>query len=115
MTSKPLDILKKGLEVLKREVHSRKTKLEACLRQKEKLSIEDEEWLDHEGNTVDAEMVCDMLEAASDYERGIEGLDNMGRGLVLKLRELSGEAKKITSQKRKSMSSSLTIDVSFMQ
>jgi hypothetical protein len=70
MSKNPLDVLKKGLSKLKDSIEERKDNLLACLNRKEKISDEDEEWLDNAGNVVDEEAVVDLLENASDYEHG---------------------------------------------
>jgi hypothetical protein len=54
-----------------------------------------EYWLDREGNTVDEQRVIEILEAASDYERGVEGLDEPGKAIVKKLREWAGDLAKL--------------------
>ena len=38
---------------------------------KEKISTEEEEWLDNTANLVDKEAIIDLLETASDYEHGL--------------------------------------------
>ena len=70
MTS-PLDILKKGLKVLRKWVASRKTQLEADLKAGKTISAE-EEWLDGAGNLVNEEHVVQVLDNGSDYERGLK-------------------------------------------
>ena len=101
MARKPLDILKSGLNALKKQVFNRKTGLEAQLRSKERISEADEEWLDNEGNVVDEQRVLDALEAASDYERGLGRLSEVDKGIVQKLRELAGDVSKVIGRKRK--------------
>ena len=46
-----------------------------------RISDEDEEWLDNAGNTVD-EAVLDLLENASDYEHGLAQLTAQQKILV---------------------------------
>ena len=72
------------------------------LSQQETLSA-DEQWLDHEANTVDEQYVLDHLEAASNYERGLEQLDENGKVIVKKLREWAGDLTKVVGNKRKHM------------
>jgi hypothetical protein len=67
MPKKPLDVLKKGLSKLKTSIKERKDNLLAFLNRKEKISDEDEEWLDNAGNMVDEEAVVNLLENTSDY------------------------------------------------
>ena len=76
--SKPLDILKKGLAKLKKTFKAKKEHLEAKLSRQESISSSDERWLDNEGNTVDEQRVIDTLESSSNYERGLENLDEPG-------------------------------------
>ena len=54
MPTTPLAVLKKGLSRLSKHVESRKNELVAKQGRKEKLSEAEEQWLDNEGNTVDA-------------------------------------------------------------
>ena len=71
MALKPLDILKKGLAKFSNNTKDHKDKLNAKLSQRETISSVDEQWLDHDANTVDEQRVLDDLEAASDYKRGL--------------------------------------------
>ena len=89
----PLDVLKSGLTKLKNLTKFKKDDLLACLRREEKISTE-EEWLDNAANPVNEEAIIDLLEKASDYERGLERLNLQQRSLVDKLKELSGGIKK---------------------
>ena len=50
MAVKPLEILKKGLETLQKQVKSKKDQLQACLAEKKSISSQDEDWLDHKAN-----------------------------------------------------------------
>ena len=68
---------------------------------KENISSADERWLDHEANTVDEERILANLEAASDYERGLEKLDEDEKAIVKKLREWAGDLMKVMGKKRK--------------
>ena len=99
--SKPLDILKKGLAKLKKKFKAKKEHLEAKLFRQESISSSDERWLDNEGNTVDEQRVIDTLESSSNYERGLENLDEPGKVIVKKLREWGGELAKAVGSKRK--------------
>ena len=69
MASKPLKILKKGLNKFTETVKTRKNELSAKLARAETISSSDEQWLDNEANTVNEQQVLDTLESASDYER----------------------------------------------
>ena len=99
--SKPLDILKKGLAKLKKKFKAEKEYLEAKLSRQESISSLDEQWLDNEGNTVDKQHVIDTLESSSNYERGLENLDEPGKVIVKKLWEWGGELAKAVGSKRK--------------
>ena len=108
MSKNPLDVLKKGLSKLKNSVKERRDHLLAFLNRKEKISDEDEEWLDNAGNVVDEEAVVDLLENASDYEHGLIRLTSQQKSLVEKLKELGGKGNKLLGVKRKSMCNTLT-------
>jgi hypothetical protein len=103
MAQSPLSTLKKGLEELENTVKDRKQKLQACLAEKRSISLTDELWLDNEANMVDEICVIDMLEDASDYERGVERLDDKGKAIVTKLKELAGGVATEALKKRKRM------------
>ena len=60
----PLEILKKGFTKYSQKIHERKNQLITKLSRHEILSPDDEEWLDHEGNTAEEQRVLDNLEAA---------------------------------------------------
>ena len=106
MSENPLHVLKKNLQVakLKDSVKERKDNLLACLNRKERISDEDEEWLDNAGNTVDGEAVLDLLENTSYYEHGLAQHTAQQKILVEKLKELGGERRKtaLFGNKRKS-------------
>jgi hypothetical protein len=101
MTSKPLEILKRGLAKFSKRIRDRKDTLDARLAQGETISSADEHWLDHEANIVDEQRVIDDLEAASDYERGLARLDDTGRAIVKKIGEWAGDLVQIAGNKRK--------------
>jgi len=101
MTLKSLDVLKKGLSKITQSFKVRKDKLNAKLAWKGSISSSDEYWLDHKANTVDEQRVIEILEAASDYERGVERLDKSGKAIVKKLREWAGDLAKVAGEKRK--------------
>jgi hypothetical protein len=65
MPSKPLEVLKKGLGVLKNQVKAQKETLQKKLAKGEKLISEDETWLDTAGNLVEEDWVFETLETAS--------------------------------------------------
>lgn len=91
MSKNPLHTLRKGLAKLKDSVEARRDNLLACLNRKERISDEDEEWLDNAGNLVDEEAIVDLLERASDYQTGFAQLTLQQKSLVKKLKELSGD------------------------
>jgi hypothetical protein len=103
MAIKPLDILKKGLKTLRNQVKTKKEKLEARLAEKKSISSQDERWLDHDANLVDEQLVLEALENASDYERGLEQLDEEQKSVVRRLREVAGDLAKMVGKKRKRM------------
>ena len=100
-----MDILKKGLDMLKWQVNTKKTKLEELQWKGNKLSEADTEWLDHKGNVVEEQVLLDKLEAASDYERAFGKLSDTGKALVQKLWELAGDISKVIGKKWKGMPS----------
>ena len=89
MAPYPISTLKKGLAQFSKKIKARKDKLMDMLAKNEKISDDDEHWLDHEANTVDEQHVLDILEAASDYEKEVGRLDANSKGFVKKLWELS--------------------------
>ena len=93
MAQNPIATLKKGLLEFSKKIKARKDKLIDKLAKNEKLSDDDEHWLDYEANTVDEQRVLDILEAASDYEKEIGRLDGKSKGIV-KLREWAGDTNK---------------------
>ena len=80
-------MLKKAFSRITQSFKVRNDELNAKLAQKETISSSDEHWLDHKGNTIDEERIIETLEATSDYERGVEALDEPGKAIVRKLRE----------------------------
>jgi chaperonin cofactor prefoldin len=104
MSKTALDVLKSGLVKLKNHAKARKDGLLARLHRKEKISTEKGEWLDNAANPVDEEVIINLLDKASDYERGLERLNSQQKSLIDKLKELGGGVKKATlpGNKRKS-------------
>ncbi|GLB34609.1 putative DDE superfamily endonuclease [Lyophyllum shimeji] len=96
MSKNPLDVLKAGLAKLKKHTKARKDDLLARLRKQEKISSADERWLDTDGNLVDEEAIVDLLENASDFDRGLQRLNSQQKSLVEKLKELGSSIKKAT-------------------
>ena len=66
----PIDVLKKGLKTLRKQTDARKLNIQADLKAQKSTTESDEAWLDGEGNLVDEERVINLLENASDYDRG---------------------------------------------
>ena len=95
---KALNALKNALSKLKRSTEKRRKALLDCLAKKEKLSEADETWLDNAGNLIDEECVIEALDAASDFERGVERLSDNGKAALSRLRQAAGEE---VSKKRK--------------
>ncbi|KIJ97724.1 hypothetical protein K443DRAFT_9677 [Laccaria amethystina LaAM-08-1] len=91
MPPNPLDILKKGLAKLTASVGTRWDALKAKLAKREPISTSDKLWLDNEANMVDEERVLEALESASDYEQGILKLEDTGKAIMRKLRELADQ------------------------
>ena len=82
-----LETLKKGLSKFTELIKTRKKELSVKLARAETISSSDEHWLDTEANTIDEQCIIDVLESASDYERGIEHLTNDGKAIVKRLRQ----------------------------
>ena len=101
MAQKPLDILRKGFHKLSLKIKQKRDSLTAKLSQNESISQADEDWLDHEGNTIEELCVLETLENASDYEQEIGQLDNNGKEIVKKLREWAGNLPAKIEKKRK--------------
>jgi len=101
MTLKPLEILKNGLSKFKKTIEVRKDELNRKLARKETISSSDERWLDNEANIIDEQRILETLESASDYERGVEKLDDKGKAIVKKLRQWAGDLVKVAGKKRR--------------
>ena len=91
MTPKPLDILKKGFAKLTQTITKKRDDLNIKLSRQEDISSADEHWLDNEGNTIDEQRILEKLESASDYETEVAQLDDNGKAIMKKLRELAGD------------------------
>jgi hypothetical protein len=48
-------------------------------------------WLDNARNLVDEECVIESLDAASDFEQGVEQLSETGKAALHQLRQAAGE------------------------
>jgi len=111
MGKKPLEVLKAGLARLKETIKTRKDALSARLFNKEHISEEDEHWLDNNANFVDEDAVVDLLDKASNYERGLERLNSQQKVLLEKLKELGGGIKKVAGHKRKHMCITMSLSI----
>ncbi|KAG5646239.1 hypothetical protein DXG03_004066 [Asterophora parasitica] len=76
MATKPLDVLKVGLARLKGQIKTRRDDILARLARNECVLDDDEHRLDHDANFVDEDAILELLEKASDYERGLERLNS---------------------------------------
>jgi len=97
MGKNPLQVLKGGaggLTKLKQTVKKQKESLLLQL-QEQKISLEDEHWLDQEANFVDEEALVDMLENASDYECALSRLDPKQKPLFKRLIEVGGGIREV--------------------
>jgi hypothetical protein len=101
MSSKPLEVLRKGLKILKNRVQAKKEALQAQLAERKSISSQDERWLDHDANLVDEEQVLEALEDASDYEQGFARLDGEQKGIVRKLREAAGNLSTVGKKRKR--------------
>jgi predicted RNase H-like nuclease (RuvC/YqgF family) len=111
VTSKAaLGILLRGLQKLKKEVTEHRERLQEELKAKQKISEEDEVWLDGARNLVDEERVIQLLRDAVDYKKGLEQLSNGDKDVVKRLTALGDSGAKgpgIASKKRKCMALNL--------
>jgi hypothetical protein len=101
-----LEVLQKGLTILQNNISDRKNTLSAQLAQGERISTEDEVWLDGDANHVDEDHLICRLKTASDYEGAISGLGPKDAELVGKLSALwtGGSTGKVAAKnKRKSV------------
>ena len=57
--------------------------------------------MDNEANTIDEERILETLETTSDYEQGVDQLDEEEKAIVKRLREWAGDLVKETGNKRK--------------
>ena len=101
MPLKPVEVLRKGLDVVTNRIKSRKEALQAQLAEEGSISSEDEQWLDHDANLVDELRVVETLEDAPDYEQAFGRLDGGQKDIVRRLREAAGDLSKAAGKKRK--------------
>ena len=101
MAPKPLEILRKGLDNLWKKISAKRDHLLAQLADKKSISSSDEHWLDNDANIAKEQFLLDTLDKESDYERGIENLDDKGKAIVMKLRELARDLLPKATNKRK--------------
>ena len=101
MTPKPLDVLKKGLNLLQHRVKARREEIQARLVEKKSISSQDETWLNGEANLTHEHQVLDALEEASDYETGFGQLNEVQKAVVKNLQEVAGDLPKTAGKKRK--------------
>ncbi|CDO68936.1 hypothetical protein BN946_scf185000.g79 [Trametes cinnabarina] len=76
MSSEHLERLRKGLGILEAQISTRKVQLNTRINEKQKLTEEEETWLDNQANTIDKVRVLDVLSdiSASDLKTTIEKL-----------------------------------------
>ena len=101
MAPKPLEILRKGLDNLRKKNSAKRDHLLAQLADKKSISSLDEHWLDNDVNITKEQFLLDTLDKESDYERGVENLDDKGKAIVMKLRELARDLLPKVTNKRK--------------
>lgn len=111
MTPKPIELLKKGLTILKNRVATRKASLLARLADSKSITSEDGRWLDGEANLVDEDVAIDKLAKASDFESTLSELSEPQQAAVARLRKIGEEAEGqgvTLSGKRKRTSDAVT-------
>ncbi|TFK17609.1 hypothetical protein FA15DRAFT_710633 [Coprinopsis marcescibilis] len=81
MASNPaLEILTEGLSILTKQDQERREELTRRLQKQEKLTEEEEDWLDHEGNHVDEQRALNALKEAPDYDAALKQLGKEDQG-----------------------------------
>jgi len=84
MALKLLEVLRKGLKILKNCVKAKKEALQARLvAEKKSTSSRDERWLDHNANLVDKQQVPEASENAPDHEHNIHNTSLAGAQWLL--------------------------------
>jgi hypothetical protein len=101
MTSKLLKGLEKGLKLFENRIKERKDVIIAKLNRKEKVSSDEEVWLDNEGNTVDEDRVVYALKRAHTPEMVLNEMDAADKEVVRRLQELGGDIPKLAGNRRK--------------
>ena len=102
ITPRTLDILKKGLAALEKQVKEKHSQLASRISAGQPISAEEEEWLDNGGNLVDEVHAVDTLEKASNYEKAYNGLDDKYKAALLRLQKLAKGVKvAVAGNKRK--------------
>ncbi|KAF7334753.1 DDE-domain-containing protein [Mycena sanguinolenta] len=102
-----LEILKKGYAALEKHVSTRKATLQARLKKEEPIDDEDSAWLDGPANLIDEKRALDLLESASDYDRGLARLGETLQAAVTRMKDFAAGVKssvlasKVPSTKRK--------------
>ncbi len=79
--------LEHGFSVLERQFEQRRASLLARLVKQERLSPEDEHWLDNEGNLADERAILDVLSTASDLTEAVDGLTENQKAAFQRLRK----------------------------
>ncbi|KAJ7136650.1 hypothetical protein C8R44DRAFT_728629 [Mycena epipterygia] len=92
--SKPITQSRRGLSSLQKTVKAKKDALLERVYQKEKITLEEEHWLDHS-------QANDELEEASDFKRGLARLDCTKQRLVDTLKQLIDGGKEDSEQNKK--------------
>ena len=99
-----LDKLEEALQLLEKEVASRRRRLEAAVAKKLPLAPEDELWLDNDANLVDERRAVESLKGVSNYAAGLEKLSEGEKAAVARLSEMvqgQGKGKGGSGAKRK--------------
>ncbi|KAJ3984328.1 hypothetical protein F5890DRAFT_1592654, partial [Lentinula detonsa] len=96
----PLAALKKGLETLQKEHRTQAESLRQKLARNERISKQDEAWLDGEANLVDEEQLVDKLSKALDYQQEVGCLSEEDATIFQRLVHLLEPKKAGAKQKR---------------
>ena len=91
---KTIEVLKKGLKKLQKQVKGWTKKLCDLLKDGKTILDADKHWLDNTANLIDEERLVDRLNQASDYERDLLRLNTKEKETVENLRMLGDDAGK---------------------
>lgn len=89
MPSNLLTALQKGLNKLKASHKTQHENNQAALAAQQPVSKADEAWLDSDANLIDEMLLLRQLQSVPDCEKAVEELDEKGKSIVKRLREVT--------------------------